>query len=808
MLYHAFLMVALLGVAGSAPLPQAQAVRRVEVTGNQRFPTLGILRLVSATPGKPYDDATGREDVRKLHATGFFQDVAVETQPSGDGRVDVRIRVKENPYISEFVVTGVAGGLEQRITEALRKEKLEFRPATPYSPAHSAKAAAFVRNLLRGQRYPMAEVTVVPEPEGNVVRAHMRIQTGPRLKVGHVEFTGNSSIPSGELLGHMKHTLPGSPWGFWSETGRYMPEELTSDLELVRQFYQSRGFATAQVGPPVVVARDAGSRIPLRARKPELCVQIPVIEGPQFTVGTVAVEGDGKMAAGQISELAAEISPPCRYDLSTLESVRARMVQALGKAGYPMADVKLEQAFDESNRDESNRKVRALFKVTAGEPAVIGRIRFEGNTRIPDKFLRRELRTREGDVFDSSRVDQSVERLNKSSLIKEMGRSDVALEMDEERQELDVVFKVKENDVRGIYGTGGLAGGGYLGLIYSVFNMCGIGERISMELDGGSSQSNMLLNLVGNHFLGSSFSIALSAFHRYTNLNMATIVPDASDVVGVFRRRSTGIGLSGSYPLTTRVQVGLAYQLSRDEISVDGAPETLTSRSEITPTLVFDSTRGTGTETRGYRVAFGRKWTGPVSMNSIESVSETFRISSFRGDPMTSGRNSFSFQLQGGIAHSGAAGLAPELRYYPGTELARGFARGGLSAWGASDTATGPHDLRVLGADAMIGLSAEYRVPLTGPLNSVAFVDLAWSRLNARNAGSITGVRPLDFTSNVIRASTGGELRLQLPVVRQPARLIFAWNPLRLDALTRGASPFRFADPRGAIRFALGDMIF
>jgi hypothetical protein len=62
------------------------------------------------------------------------------------------------------------------------------------------------------------------------------------------------------------------------------------------------------------------------------------------------------------------------------------------------------------------------------------------------------------------------------------------------------------------------------------------------------------------------------------------------------------------------------------------------------------------------------------------------------------------------------------------------------------------------------------------------------------------------MTSGVLRASTGGELRVQLPVIRQPARLVFAWNPLRLDKLIDGAPSFRIADPRGAVRFVLGDV--
>ena len=71
-----------------------------------------------------------------------------------------------------------------------------------------------------------------------------------------------------------------------------------------------------------------------------------------------------------------------------------------------------------------------------------------------------------------------------------------------------------------------------------------------------------------------------------------------------------------------------------------------------------------------------------------------------------------------------------------------------------------------------------------------------------------TGSKVISTTNRVLRASVGGEFRLQLPVLGQPGRLIFSWNPLRLDQLISGlSSPLRLADPRGSIRFALGDRL-
>jgi outer membrane protein insertion porin family len=51
------------------------------------------------------------------------------------------------------------------------------------------------------------------------------------------------------------------------------------------------------------------------------------------------------------------------------------------------------------------------------------------------------------------------------------------------------------------------------------------------------------------------------------------------------------------------------------------------------------------------------------------------------------------------------------------------------------------------------------------------------------------------------RYSMGGELRMQVPVITVPFRLIFAWNP---NARTQTAvNPFFFEQKR-AIRFSVG----
>ena len=106
-------------------------------------------------------------------------------------------------------------------------------------------------------------------------------------------------------------------------------------------------------------------------------------------------------------------------------------------------------------------------------------------------------------------------------------------------------------------------------------------------------------------------------------------------------------------------------------------------------------------------------------------------------------------------------------------------------------------------------LTAEYRVPLVGPLQMTGFVDFGTATIvrkdNLRIFGPNTEVILQEQTNNVWRASTGVEVQFLMPVVNQPFRLIFAYNPLIMDTdiIFRGQR-FPLREPPRNIKFTVG----
>ncbi len=785
-------------------------IRNVDVQGNIRFPSTGVLRLVDLRPGALFDPQTVSADLKKLYATGQFRALEVRTGQADGDSIDVTIVVRERPYVSGFDIDGVGKALGEQIRDMLLREKLMVLPSTLYRPELANRAAAAVRSMLKAKMHPFPDVFFEVEERGSSVRISLKVRPGPKIEIGAVRFPGSASIREVDLLRLMTVTRPSNPWLRWSAAGRYSREDAAADIELARQYYLSRGFASASLGMPSVFAREFPRHGILQlaglAPKEMLELKIPVVEGPRFQLASVGLEGNAAAAQPAIDRLVEAITTPASYDYSVLDRARAKMRAALGRAGYPLARVELRQ-----DLDADARLVRATYVVDAGPPMIVNRILFEGNLRVPDKFLRREMILREGDMYDAEKLDESIERLNRAGFLQPVRRADAALVADEGMDSMDVIVKVREKERQGVYGTGGTGGpsGGYLGLIYSAFDFFGLGERLSLELDGGAAQSNLLLDIVGRHFLGTPFTLTLSGVHRLTNLNVANLVPGPQGLVGVFRSRTSGGGLSGSYPLTSRLTTGLGLSVSKQTVIPQTSPPDQAVvqpdpvRFDLSQSLAFDSTGGSG-QPRGYRVAMGHTWSGTSFLKNVDSTQDYFVLKTYKRDPILGEGNVWAFRLQGMAAlPRGAGGLPIERRILPGDELVRGFRGGGLSPW----SYTSGNIPQPAGADTVAGGSIEYRFRIRGPLGGAAFADAGWSSLSSEDAGAAEPLRIVSATNRVLRLSTGGELRVQLPGVRQPARFIFSWNPLRLNAWAPGPSgPIRFSDPRRSIRFAFGNV--
>ncbi|MCA1960763.1 MAG: hypothetical protein LDL33_08200, partial [Desulfomonile sp.] len=78
----------------------------IKIEGNQRIGKDAILNKMELREGVPFRRSALGEEIREIYSLGYFDDVQVEADENGEGKVNLRIMVKERPSIKEIVVEG------------------------------------------------------------------------------------------------------------------------------------------------------------------------------------------------------------------------------------------------------------------------------------------------------------------------------------------------------------------------------------------------------------------------------------------------------------------------------------------------------------------------------------------------------------------------------------------------------------------------------------------------------------------------------------------------------------------------------
>jgi outer membrane protein insertion porin family len=104
------------------------------------------------------------------------------------------------------------------------------------------------------------------------------------------------------------------------------------------------------------------------------------------------------------------------------------------------------------------------------------------------------------------------------------------------------------------------------------------------------------------------------------------------------------------------------------------------------------------------------------------------------------------------------------------------------------------------GGDTRMVFNLEYRIPLFGPVTLAPFFDIGFNKILFKNQVQLNEGRAADLNarfpqagierklqivphSEDMRASTGIELQVMMPVVNAPFRFYWAYNPLRVSTI-------------------------
>lgn len=318
-----------LGVAlWVAPLAEplaAQAVvpiTSVTETGSARFSAAAIIAASGLKVGQPFDAATVKAAVDKLDATGLFAKLRYSYFENSTG-ASVALRVTDAQNFLPVRFDDFLWFTPAELNAALASVPL-YDGAIPYGSLDGigAEVCAKLQSLLAARGLP-GEVTAdysssAPGAPPNAVVVSV---SGVNFTVARTDFLGASPANARDLAATLAVCFRGA-------------YSTVSGAQCVarggRIFYQRRGFQTAVVGPPAVALTAPNGTV--------LSLKIPVTEGRQYRLGSLAWTGDLALTAAQLTAAAVPDpkDPYADYDV-TLRLAAAR--SAYEDLGYLQAQL-------------------------------------------------------------------------------------------------------------------------------------------------------------------------------------------------------------------------------------------------------------------------------------------------------------------------------------------------------------------------------------------------------------------------------------------------------------------------------------
>jgi len=236
-------------------------IDRIEFTGNRRIRTDTLKARIFSRDGDPYNEETLRRDFQALWNTQFFEDVKlrVEESPSKPNGKVIVFEVTERPVIRRIRYDGIHSISESDILDRFKEKKVGLTVESQFDPTRIKKAEVVLKDLLGEHGRQFAKVTPQYEriASSNAVILVFKIEEGPKVKVGQIQFTGNHAFSRRKLIRAMRNDRPYSiplkitEINVMSKT--YDHDKLIEDIEVgIRGLYQDNGYFKVLVKDPIL----------------------------------------------------------------------------------------------------------------------------------------------------------------------------------------------------------------------------------------------------------------------------------------------------------------------------------------------------------------------------------------------------------------------------------------------------------------------------------------------------------------------------------------------------------------------------
>lgn len=508
---HFFFFIILIALSeiSATTLYENQKIHQIKIKGNKIVSKDAIQHKLKTKKGRRLKKDIIVKDVKNLFSIGYFDNIFVESKKTKKGHLIVTFHVKEKARIDSILYEGNKFVSKKKLEEFSKLKAYEFLDIKKLK-----KAIDGIKKGYEEKGYFLAQVSYRLEKTKSPqkVKLIIQIKEGNKILIKQINFIGNKNISDKKIKSYLFNKEQGL-FSFFTGSGVYKKENLTKDIQVIRQIYFEHGYLEIKV---------TGPNISLSPNKDGLYISYTLSEGDVFLTGPIEFSGDLIIPKIELRKnLPLEIGEKLTY--SRLQQSLKMIQTKYGNKGYAFANVTPRFAYQDNT-------VHILFDIQKGNPTHIQHINISGNHYTRDKTIRRMISIDEGSLYNASKVLNSKNSIQRLGYFEKVDILNKTLKDQDKKIDLEVSVKEREHFGNFQAGAGyGLSPGFFTNVDLNKTNLFGLGTKVGLFLNYIPKRAFLFnVNYTDPHLLDSNW---------YFGINLFTTKKLEKDVVGDFLAR-------------------------------------------------------------------------------------------------------------------------------------------------------------------------------------------------------------------------------------------------------------------------------
>ena len=409
-------------------MPKKYEIAGLRVEGLQNYEDYIVIGYSGLSIGDvveiPGDDITNA--AKRFWRQGLFSKIQIRVEKIYGNKAWLVFDLRQQPRISKINYTGCKKGEKEEL-----EQRLSLMPGNQITQNIVNRAKEIITAFFKQKGFGNVTVDIRLTPDlskENEMIVDININKNEKVKVHKIYITGNDVLSDNKIQRVMKKTNEKKKLVNLFRQKKFVESDYENDLDLIIKKYNELGYRDARIVSDSVAQYN----------EKQVDVYIEVEEGKQYFISDITWAGNTVYPSSTLDNILG-IKPGDVYNQTLLNKRTTEDEDAVANL-YMNNGYLFFQLVPIESKIEGD-SIALEMRVMEGPQARINSIVINGNDRLYEKVIRRELHVKPGELFSKDDLMRSAREIAQTGHF-DPENMDIRPEPNNENGTVDLIFNL------------------------------------------------------------------------------------------------------------------------------------------------------------------------------------------------------------------------------------------------------------------------------------------------------------------------------------------------------------------------------